>query len=648
MLLRVKKLSPYFRCAPGELRLRERVTMTPSSLIPAAAVLLTALTSLPARAQTISLIDQIDVTNGAEIVTFSPDGDTVATNVTDTAPNIGVQLFSLAADGSLTAREFVSVSDEFSGAIASVSSVALDPLGRGFGVMSVIPLANRTANGVVVFFDYRAGSVAVLETRSVGFHPDSVSFSRDGSKVFVANEGEFTGSGNGEGGGGGDTDAPGSVSVIDLTGVTGADNLSTNLDSTDVTTVDFSAANLAAGVTLGALRFNDNTFTVGNAHRHVEPEYITEGEGVIYVTLQENNAIAELTLSGVDANKFTAIYPLGTITQTIDASDQDGVGGAAAALIDDVVKGVPMPDTIASYAIGGQRFLVTANEGDFRPDDADRIRISSGTFTGLDTGVTIDRANAVLGRLRVVKDLADPDNDNLINEVIMPGTRSFSIWNADTGALVGDTGSFEPLLLGIYPTLHNMNGESSSNGTTTFDLRSPDKGPEPEALAHAKIGANDYVFVGMERQGAILMFNVNDPANPAFVTSINNLTDGLAAPESISVISAANSPTGNPLLLIGYEIGGKIGVYSLTDSAPVITTPARVTVTGKTRKVTLKGRASANTGLVTIDDKPARGTTSWSGKVPFPTSKSRLKVDIEATSDFGVSSARKVTIVRKP
>lgn len=619
--------------------------MNRSSLIPAAAVLLAAITSLPARAQTISLIDQVEVTNGAEIVTFSPDGDTVATNVTNTAPNIGVQLFSLAADGKLTARDFVSVATQFGGAINSVSSVALDPLGRGFGVMSVIPTANRTVNGVVIFFDYRAGTAAVLDTLTVGFHPDDVSFSHDGSKVFVANEGEFTGGSIGETGGGGNSDAPGSVSVINLAGVTGVANLAATLDNTDVTTVDFTSPNLAAGVTLTVLRYNDSTFSPGFAYLHIEPEYITEGDGVIYVTLQENNAIAELSLSGPDANKFTAIYPLGTITQTIDASDRDGVGGAAAALVDDVVKGIPMPDTIASYTVGGQRYLVTANEGDFRPDDADRVRVSA--FTGVAPTVTINRTDAVLGRLRVVRDLADPDNDTLINEVIIPGTRSFSIWNADTGALVGDTGSFEPLLLSLYPALHNMNGESSVNGTTTFDGRSPDKGPEPEALAHAKIGANDYVFVGMERQGAILMFNVNDPANPAFVTSINNLTDGLAAPESISVVSAADSPTGNPLLIIGYEVGGKIGIYSLTDSAPAITAPGKVTVDGKTRKVTLKGRASANTALVTIDGKAAQGTTKWSGKVSIPTSKSRLKVDVEATSAFGVSSSRKVTIVRK-
>jgi len=590
----------------------------------------------PLQSQSITLLDQIDVPSGAEIVAYSPDGSTVATNVTGTTPNIGVQLLTLAADGTLAPRDFVSMAAEFGGNIASVSSVALDPLGRDFGVATVIPTTNGDTDGVVVFFDSRAGSAVVINALTVGYHPDSVIFSRDGSRIFVANEGEFTT--------GGDIDAPGSVSVIDLSSVSDLDDVAA-LDNTAVSTSDFSDANLAAGVSLDALRFNDNSFTAGNAYLHVEPEYITEGDGVIFVTLQENNAIAELTLSGANAGKFTAIHPLGTIEQTIDASDKDGAGGTAAALIDDVVKGIPMPDTIASYTVGGQRYLVTANEGDFRPDDADRIRVSA--FAGTDEGVTMDRADPALGRLRVVRDLADPDNDNLIDEVIIPGTRSFSIWNADTGALVGDTGSFEPLLLSLYPALHNMNGETSSNGTTTFDARSPDKGPEPEAIAHAQFGADHYVFVGMERQGAILMFNVNDPADPDFVTSINNLTDGLAAPESITVISAANSPTGSPLLLIGYEVGGKIGVYSLTDSAPAITAPGKVTVDGKTRKVTLKGRASANTALVTIDGKVAKGTTQWSGKVPFPTSKSRLKVDVEATSAFGASTSRKVTIVRK-
>jgi hypothetical protein len=600
--------------------------------------------------QGITLESQIAVPDGAEIISYSADGDTVATGVTGTAPTIGVQLFTLNADASLTTRDFVSVSAQFGGAIASVSSVALDPLGRGFGVMSVIPTANRTSNGVVVFFDYRAGTATVLDTLTVGFHPDNVIFSRDGSKVFVANEAEFTGADMGEGGGGGDNDAPGSVSVIDLAGVTGVANLAATLDDTDVTTVDFSAGNLAAGVDLNELRFNDTTFTSGNAHRHVEPEYLTEGEGKVYVTLQENNAIAELSLTGPNANKFTAIYPLGLIEQTIDASDRDGAGATKAALIDDVVKGMPMPDTVTSFLSGGTRFLVTANEGDFRPDDADRIRVKD--FGGVEPWVTIDRSDAALGRLRVILDQSDPNGNNLINEPIMAGTRSFSIWNASTGALVADTGSFEALLLELDPTLHNNNGEDQ-DFAAEFDSRSDSKGPEPEAIATGVINGHRYIFVGMERQGGILMYNADNPAAPTFVAYINNYSDGaegLIAPESITFIGADESPVGEPTLLIGYELGGKIGVYTVEGepAAPVTLSikKKKITVGPGTRTVLISGTASANATLVTVNGKAAQGTTNWKAKVKFPRNQRRATVKVVATSDAGTTKTETIKLVR--
>lgn len=604
-------------------------------------VLSAGISSLPVNAQTISLAGQAEVAGSGGAVVYSVDGATVATNVTDVAPSIGVQLFTLGADGSLTEREFVSVATEFGGAIASVSSVALDPLGRGFGVLTVIPLDNRTVNGLVVFFDYRAGTAEVIKTLTVGFHPDKVLFSRDGSRVFVANEGEFTGNGVGEGGGGGDTDAPGSISVIDLSSVEAIEDIEA-LGGTEVVTRDFSAPNLAAGVNLDVLRFNDADFSPGNAHRHVEPEAIAEGDEVLYVTLQENNAIAEFALSGTDEGKFTRIRSLGTIEVTIDASDMDGEAGAPLALIDDVVKGAPMPSSIATYSAGGVDYAITANRGAFRSDGEDRARVSG--FTGNDTAVNIDRSNAAFGRLRVLRDLSDPDDEDLINEVVIPGTRSFSIWNAATGDLVGDTGSFESILLEQFPDLHNVDGEG---GLDTFDFMSPEKGPEPEALAHATIGANNYVFVGMARQGAILMYNVNDPANPVFVTSINNFEDGLVSPKSITFIPGSSSPSGKPFLLAGYGGGGKIGIYRLSDAAPVITVRGRISLKGRARKVILRGLASANTALVTVNGKAATGTAIWSSKLSFPTSRKSLKVTVSATSVFGVTSSRKVTIVRK-
>ena len=100
--------------------------------------------------------------------------------------------------------------------------------------------------------------------------------------LYVANEGEFTS--------GGDSDAPGSISVIDLSGIATLADFG-GLGDGDVTTTDFS------GEDLSGLRFNDLTFTPGNAYRHVEPEYVIEKDGKVFVSLQENNALAIVEIS---------------------------------------------------------------------------------------------------------------------------------------------------------------------------------------------------------------------------------------------------------------------------------------------------------------------------------------------------------------
>lgn len=597
--------------------------------------------ALSVHGQSLTRIAQTTVANGAEILAYTKDGNTVASTV----GNTGVQLLTLNADGSLTARESLTYTAEFSNALGAVSSVALDPLGRGFGVASLIPTANGTTAGKVAFFNYRAGSVATIVTLDVGFHPDSVIFSRDGTKVFVANEGEFIN--------GGDTGAPGSVSVINL-GASATLASIASLTNAAVTTVDFQAANLATGVSLDVLRYNDNSAEAqANRFRHVEPEYITEGDGKIYVTLQENNAIAEFSLTGANANKWTALHPLGTISQTIDASDRDGAGGTATALIDDVVKGMPMPDTIASFSIGATRYLLTANEGDFRVDDGDRARVAdSEFFTGVGSGVTIDRANSALGRLRVLRDVSDPDGDKLLDDVVTPGTRSFSIWNAATGALVADSGSLESKLLELDPTRHNINGESGPN---TLDARSPDKGPEPEAIATARLNGYQYAFIGLERQGGILMYDVTNPAAPTYAAYINDhsATD-FRAPECIVVVPAADNPTGKTLLLVGYEISGTVGVYEVTAAAakpansasrPTITSRKKVTVSANAREVTLRGRASAGVTRVTLNGSRAKGTTRWQGDVKFPLNRKSLRV--RAVASAGSLTSRPLTITVK-
>lgn len=507
----------------------------------------------------------------AEILDYSADQNTVASTMAGTS-GFGVQVLTLGNAGSLSERGIVTFNTAFgAGTVLSASSTALDPLQRGFGVVSLIPTANGTTQGKIGFYDYRTGSVGAITTVDVGFHPDSVKFSADGTKLYVINEGEYTS--------GGATDAPGSISIIDLSSVSTIGDVS-SLTSSAVSTYDFQASNLGAGVSISGVRYNmADAALPANQYRHVEPEFLTEKNGKLFVSLQENNAIAEFDLT---SSKWTAVRNLGTITQTIDASDRDDPDGAGpltrSAAINDVVAGLPMPDAIATFQLNGNTYIVSANEGDFQISDLDRARVSALPASGpgsVDASVAATlnslyggnyRANGALGRLQVSTRDGDTDGDGDIDVLTMAGTRSFSIWDATTGALVEDSGSLESILLALDPATHNIDSEAfSSSLATLFDTRSPSKGPEPEALTLAEVGGTPLLFIGMERQNGLLAFDLSDPNNPVLLDYINSFANGLFAPESLLFIDAANSPTGQSLLLGGYEQnGGGIGVYSAT------------------------------------------------------------------------------------
>ncbi len=564
-----------------------------------------------------NLVNTFTFTDGAkqggiEIVGYTPDDFTVAgIYVSDTdgtgatvPTTFGVQILTLGANGSLTERFQIDLNPTNTGltSLLSVTSTALDPLGRNFGVASIVPTDNTNVLGKLAYFNYETG--AVIGTIDVGFHPDNVSFSADGTKIYVANEGEFNPAATA-------VQAPGSISIIDVSSVTAA-NLG-YLTTTTARTFDFSAGNLVGSASLSGIRNSnvagvgvgttqtfinsvpDFTLAINQDFRAIEPEYITVKGGKAYVTLQDNNAIGVFDLA---TEKWERINNLGTITQTIDASDQDGPGSpgsVTAVLINKTVKGLPMPDTIASYVSGGKTYLVTANEGDARFDDRDVTKF--GTTSGLadmdgDAAAVIPvpsllddnypatatgiRANAELGRLNLSRIDGDTDADGKIDDITMIGTRSYTIWEVQPdGSLVikYDSGSLEPLLLGLDPAAHNI-----SSGTLSLtDTRSDDKGPEPEGLSVFEIDGKTILALALERQNGLLLFDITDPSAPGFLdysnTYLGGASDRLVSPEGMFFIPAADSPSGFDMLLVGYEgfasssatgaiIGdGGIGVY---------------------------------------------------------------------------------------
>lgn len=98
----------------------------------------------------------------------------------------------------------------------------------------------------------------------------------------------------------------------------------------------------------------------------LEPEYITiaSDNRTAWVSRQENNSLAQIDVRDKVVIK---IIPLGYSDRSqpgfgIDASDQGGPIDIA----NWPVLGVYMPDGITNLTAGGQRYVLTANEGDAR------------------------------------------------------------------------------------------------------------------------------------------------------------------------------------------------------------------------------------------------------------------------------------------
>ena len=401
--------------------------------------------------------------NAAEVVTYTRDGFRVGATFSDTTnvdPNLhsyGAITYTMTASGALVNETLIDFKPAFPA--ASVIQTGFDPLGRGFGVVTLSPLADQDVLGRVGFYNYRTGQV--FGTMEVGFHPDGLTFSPDGTRLIVANEGEhpidFATTGK---------STPGSLSVIDLSGIADVSTgTSTQFNNLPIITRDFSAVDISqARVVPGG--------TMPVWHQ-IEPEAPVVLGNNVYVTLQENNAVGVFSLGATLAqSNWTSVRGLGTITQTIDSSNADSPTGTPAALINKVVRTLPNPDAIAAYEANGVTYYVTANEGDNRGDGSDVATVATLKTEGkldpsLTTGPGDITTNDKMGLLVVSRIDGDTDGDGDIDVPTAIGSRSFSIWRASDGTLAYDSGSLEPLVLSLDPTTHNI-----SRTLATFDGRS--------------------------------------------------------------------------------------------------------------------------------------------------------------------------------
>ncbi len=418
---------------------------------------------------------------------------------------------------------------------------------------------DKQADGVVQF--YTASNLDFQAQVDVCALPDNVVFTPDGSMVLAACEGEpndaYT------------VDPEGGVAIIDLSG-----GVSTaTADIAGFTSFNGERSDLRdRGVRIYG---PSSTHTDGEATvaEDIEPEYIaiSDDGSTAWVSLQENNALAKVDIATAEV---TDILPLGTKDHTLpghalDVSDKDD----RVALRNWPVLGMLMPDAIAAYDVGGSTYIVTANEGDARDYEgySEEVRVDDLT---LDQDIWPDAAEIqldhMLGRLKTTTAHGDLDGDGDHDVIYAYGGRSFSIFDGETGRMVFDSGDdFATILAQRYG--HDFN---QSNDETKGDARSDDKGTEPEALALGHIDGHTYAFIGLERMGGIMVYDITHPESPRFIQYETNrdLTVDIEAdweaagdlgPEGMAFIDADDSPTGEPLLVVGNEVSGTTTVYAV-------------------------------------------------------------------------------------
>ncbi|MCY9872426.1 choice-of-anchor I family protein [Vibrio barjaei] len=459
------------------------------------------------------------------------------------------------------------------------------------GLVAVaIENSNKQDKGIIAL--YRSDTLSLITTYQAGALPDMVSFSKDGRYLASANEGEPNADYS--------VDPEGSVTLVDL------NNGPQKAVVTQINFREFNQGQSRHSELSSKVRISHPNATVA---QDLEPEYLTfDDKGSLYVALQENNAMATIDVVSASVKNIVGLGGKSWQTAKLDASNKDNIVGNLKSY--PMLEGLYMPDSIASYSVNGETYVVTTNEGDGREyglnttqqqcdkqgfrwdgdeqqnaDDyaskqdfciayVDEVR---GKKLKVDSNHPLARAlkdNAQLAHLKVIKTNQILAADEKVQAF---GARSFSIWN-EAGERVYDSGDeFANIVFMKEPKYFNSTNDSNDSA----DDRSDDKGVEPEAIEVAHINGRHYAFLGLERHGGIMVYDVTEPAQALFITYVNNrdfsqpvctqVDDGDCdndqynpkagdlGPESIEYFTRQ----GNHFIAVGNEVSGTTSVFRI-------------------------------------------------------------------------------------
>lgn len=447
-------------------------------------------------------------------------------------------------------------------------------------VAVAIEAATKQDDGLIAL--YKSSDLSLIDTYSTGALPDMVGFSADGNYILSANEGEPSGDYT--------NDPEGSVTIVNIKPL--AENKLATVEHVEFT--DFNQGQ-SRHTEVANIRLPGPTGT--SVAQDLEPEYIAFlANGKAVVALQENNAVAIIDIATASIDSIKDLGVKDWSQHKLDVTNKDDVFSPNTF---NQLVGYYMPDTMVGYEQNGTSYFVTANEGDSREyiyEPTEQVCDDAGhdwddgeclSFTDEARAKDLEVAPAHplainagekkgLGRIKVLTDKGDEIGAN--DNIYTMGARSISIWDAQ-GNQIADTG--DTIAQKAYDA-DNINFNSDNESNASPDNRSDDKGIEPEALEVAEIEGRIYAFVGLERQGGIMVFDITKAEAPTYITYLNNrdFTQGVCTevdedgecdndtyntaakdlgPESIDYFQRK----GEHLLAVGNEVSGTTTLYRI-------------------------------------------------------------------------------------
>lgn len=425
------------------------------------------------------------------------------------------------ADAEFTYGDITSVTVSSNGTILAVALQDLD----------------YTKNGRVLTFECKEdGTLVYIGMAHTGVQPDMVTFASGDTLLLTADEGEPRQGETGE-------DPKGSVTVIQVTDLTSEVIDFTSFDSQRDALTD-------KGIVIEKKK---------NPSVDFEPEYIAAVHNKAYVSLQEANAIAVLDLA---SRQFTDVYSVGFEDYSRVKVDLDKGDAIYAPANYQKIKGIRMPDGISICVINGETYLLTANEGDSRawPIETEAYTNEVKSKTSPINGIQMNSKVTWFDTAQY--DGLEADMDYIF------GARSFTMFKVTKEGLmeVYDSGSsFEEITAEVLPEYFNC-----SNDVKDVEDRSGKKGPEPESVVTGQIGGRMYAFVGLERIGGVMMYDITNPNQVVFENYMNSRDfsghiKNDVSPEGLCFMEAQESPNGSPILAVSNEVSGTIAFIALSN-----------------------------------------------------------------------------------